>query len=83
MAKRPKHKPANVNKRKILRDPTLTQVLMLMRNGELSIAGIAKQSGISPTTLHNWDKGRTMRPQNVTMEFALRAMGYKRVITKI
>jgi DNA-binding transcriptional regulator YiaG len=65
-----------------MRDPMLQQVLEIFHGSDMSAAKVAEKSGISVTTIRNWNSGKTMRPQNITMEFALRAMGYKRVIVK-
>jgi hypothetical protein len=64
-------------------DPTLRQVLMIMSGKTNSIAGIAARSGVSRTCIYRWQKGITRRPQGITMDFVLRAMGYHRPITPI
>ena len=63
-----------------MRDPTLDAVLGVI-NG-LGARLIESRSGVSASTIANWRNGRTQSPQNKTMEFALRAAGYKRVIVK-
>jgi len=61
-------------------DPTLADVLN--RISDLTPRQIEIRSGVSTQTIRNWRNGRTRRPQNITLEFALRAAGYKRVIVK-
>jgi hypothetical protein len=69
--------------RGIVRDPTLDQVLKLMDQGHHSAKYLSEKSGVAATTIYNWRHGKTRRPQNVTMDFVLRAMGYKRTITRM
>jgi hypothetical protein len=44
-----------------------------------SLAHIEKDGGPAQSTLRNWFKGKTKRPQNCTIEAAGRALGMKRV----
>lgn len=60
------------------RDPMLDQVLECMATSNRSLTWIAERSGVSIATLINWRSGKTRRPQNVTIDFVLRACGYKR-----
>lgn len=62
------------------RNPVLSEVLRTI-NG-LSAAHIERQSGVSATTIASWRKGKVRHPQNITLEFALRAAGFKRIIVK-
>lgn len=62
-------------------DPTLVAVLKVIR--DLSPRLIETRSGVASSTIRSWRKGKVRSPQNKTMEFALRAAGYKRVIVKI
>jgi transcriptional regulator with XRE-family HTH domain len=62
-------------------DPTLSEVLA--RIDGLSAPYIERKCGVSHSTIRNWRNGRTRRPQNITMTYALRAAGYKRVIVPI
>ena len=61
-------------------DPTLQAVLGIIR--DLTPRLIENRSGVSSSTIRSWRKGKVMSPQNKTLEFALRAAGYKRVIVK-
>lgn len=60
------------------RDPVLDQVLDCIESSNHSLTWISAKSGVSVTTLINWRSGKTRRPQNVTIDFVLRACGYKR-----
>lgn len=61
------------------KDPTLIELLILIEKSGKSWARISRETGVSYTTLRNWELGKTRRPQNVTMEFVARAVGYRRV----
>lgn len=65
------------------KDPLLIQVINLIEESGYSIAYISEKSGVSGTTIRNWIGGKTMRPQNVTMDFVLRVIGYERRLVKI
>lgn len=60
------------------RDPLLNEVLKALENEP--IAKVSRKTGIAPTTLRNWWKGKTRRPQAITMNFALRSVGKKFMI---
>lgn len=66
--------------RSIDRDPELDVVMEAVHQSPKSLAQISRESGVSLTTIRNWDLGRTRRPQRVTMEFVLRACGRRMVI---
>jgi hypothetical protein len=61
-----------------LPDPTLQEVLEFISG--LTPTLIEVRSGVRQKTIRNWRSGKTRSPQNKTMEFALRAAGFKRVI---
>ena len=61
-------------------DPTLADVLAILHGTSLKV--IETRSGVTAGTLRNWRNGKTRSPQNKTMEFAIRALGYKRVIVR-
>lgn len=63
------------------RDPVLDDVLDKIQG--LSGGVISARTGVSASTIYNWRNKKTRRPQNITMEYALRAAGYKRVIVPI
>lgn len=63
-----------------VKDPTLGEVLECIR--DLSPRVVETRSGVSASTIRSWRTKRVMSPQNKTLEFALRAAGYKRIIVK-
>lgn len=65
------------------KDPVLVQVLNLLEESPLSVAEICRSSGVAASTLRAWREGATRRPQNVTIDFVLKAMGYERRIQRI
>lgn len=62
-------------------DPALAEVLDKIHG----IGGtlIERRSGVSSSTIRNWRNGKVRRPQNVTLEYALRAAGYRRVVVPL
>lgn len=65
------------------KDPVLIQVINLVEESPMTLAAIANKSGVAESTIRNWIGGHTRRPQNITMEFVLRAIGYERKIVKL
>jgi DNA-binding transcriptional regulator YiaG len=47
--------------------PVIDEIRMLMKDAHLSRAKLADESGVSTTTLRNWDMGKTTRPQAPTL----------------
>ena len=64
--------------RSVERDPTLASVLTFI--SDMTAPQIERKCGVTATTIRNWRSGKTRRPLNVTMDFALRAAGFKRII---
>lgn len=64
------------NWRKGEQDPVVDRVRTCMADTGYTIADVARDSGVSYTTLANWINGETMRPQYATLCAAIRAMGY-------
>ena len=58
-------------------DPAIAEVKAFV--GGRSMSSIEKDGGPAATTMGNWFKGKTKRPQNATLEAAGRALGMKRV----
>lgn len=73
----------NSGYRWIDKDPIIDEILHLCKLDGRSLSAIAINAFLSPTTLHNWDKGKTRKPNNVSIDFTLRALGYERRIVKI
>lgn len=64
-------------------DPAMKLTVEVILNSGKSDSQIARETGISTQTLRNWRKRRTRRPQNITLDFALRSCGYERQLVKI
>lgn len=58
-------------------DPAIREVTRMM--GDVTTTQIEKAGGPAASTVGNWLKGKTKRPQNATLEAAGRALGMKRV----
>ena len=56
-------------------DPVLDQLDTLIQDSDLSHTRIAATSGVSTTTLSNWRKRKTKRPQFCTIVAVARALG--------
>jgi hypothetical protein len=69
--------------RKKEKDPVITQVLNLIDESGLNDHQVAIRSDISPQTIKNWRDGVTRRPQNYTLDWVLRTLGYTRAIIKL
>lgn len=61
-------------------DPDMDAVMDAIDRSGIAYTAVANLTGVSRTTIVNWKKRRTRRPQHVTMAFALRALGGKFVI---
>lgn len=78
-----KKKPAKKNTvRGITRDPLLDKTLDLIENEGVTKAYISQKSGLAVTTLSNWMKGKTRRPQSVSLQFALSSIGYELTVRR-
>lgn len=58
------------------KDPIIDRIRTVMQDEGVSNQDVAESSGVSPTTLHNWFKGETLRPQFATVMAVARGMGY-------
>lgn len=63
------------------KDPVIDELRTIKADGQFTDKFISEQSGVSATTLHNWWKGKTQRPQSASVEATGRAMGKRRVWT--
>jgi hypothetical protein len=61
------------------KDPVIDQLRTMKKDMKLTDQAIHDASNVSTSTLNNWFKGITRRPQNATIEAVGRAMGAKRV----
>lgn len=64
-------------------DPAIEQVIELMDGSSMKASQASDLSGVSTSTIRNWVKGKTRRPQNATIEAVGRAAGYGRKWVKI
>jgi hypothetical protein len=59
-------------------DPALDQFRRAWLAERPVMAQACRKSGVSTSCLRNWLNGKTRRPQNITLEYTMRALGYKR-----
>jgi len=59
------------------RDPMLDDVLALLAADKRSNFAKANVSGLSPSTLKNWETGKTQRPAGVSLQMAYKMLGYR------
>lgn len=64
-------------------DPILDRLEEVMYVNGLTKAEISRESGVSTTTLYNWQKRKTRSPNSATLNAALHVAGYELAITKI
>jgi hypothetical protein len=69
------HSDTSKGYRHIDKDPMMLDVLQAIRESGLSFEQIEKATGVTAATLKRWDTGTTRKPQRLTMEFALKAIG--------
>jgi transcriptional regulator with XRE-family HTH domain len=65
------------------RDPVLEEITRAITDSGRSLAWVAERSGVSRSTIYRWENGRTRRPQNLTVEFVLKVLGYERIVRKM
>ena len=59
------------------RDPMLDDLVELLAADKRSTFAKANVSGLSPSTLNNWQNGKVRRPQGVSIQMAYRMLGYE------
>lgn len=59
------------------KDPVIDSTRTIVEDSGESYAEVARRSGVSTTTLHNWFAGGTRRPQFCTVNAVGRALGYE------
>lgn len=64
-------------------DPAIEQVLEILENSEMKFSEASETSGVATSTIRNWSKGKTRRPQNTTIEAVGRAAGFGRKWVKL
>jgi transcriptional regulator with XRE-family HTH domain len=57
------------------KDPVIDHVRTAMQDAKVTSARVARDSGVSPTTLDNWFHGATRRPQFATVAAVASALG--------
>jgi hypothetical protein len=65
------------------RDPVMIEVTEIITNSTLSLKQIETKSGVCVSTMKKWMDGTTRRPLNITIDFVLRVLGYRRGITPL
>jgi DNA-binding phage protein len=60
----------------IEKDPIIDKLRTVVSDQHAKYSTIEKDSGVSSTTLHNWFKGDTKRPQFATVMAVARALGH-------
>ena len=63
-------------------DPVLEFIRNDITDSGWPLTYVAERSGVSVSTLRNWQNGKTKHPQNVTVEAVLRGLGWRREIRK-
>lgn len=63
-------------------DPLYEQIKDLLAGDTRSTWAKANVSGLSTTTLTNWQRGKVKRPQGVSLQMAARMLGYEIVLKK-
>src|SRR5712664_652465 len=66
----------------IEKDPIIDEMLYLAKKDGRSLSSIAHAAFMSPTTILNWDKGKTRRPNHISISSFTRAMGYEMKFVK-
>ena len=64
-------------------DPVMDEVLALMDSQDIEISQASNNSGVSRSTISNWSRHKTRRPQSATIEAVGRACGYRRTWIKL
>lgn len=65
-----------------LTDPDLSFLIRILHTLDPDTSSLSRHSGVSPTTIRNWRKGKTRRPQHVTLKAVALALGWKMTFTK-
>lgn len=64
------------------RDPLLQQLDAIRTQTAMSSAVVARKSGVSTSTLRNWETGKTRRPLTTTLAAVAKVYGYQLVLTR-
>jgi hypothetical protein len=63
-------------------EPLMLQAALLLQKRDVSLAVLSNRCGVTQTTMRNWMKRKTRRPNASTLRFVLRSLGYNLKITK-
>jgi len=63
-------------------DPLMLRVVMLIGSSRGAAYHAAQRSGVSPSTIGNWQKRKTHRPNAATLRFVARSLGYDLELVK-
>jgi hypothetical protein len=58
-------------------DPIHVEIMKLMQSDPRSVWQIANESGLSTTTIYNWQNHKTKRPTGVSLQMAAKFLGKK------
>ena len=61
-------------------EPLMLQTVMLLRASGKKPSYIERVTGVTSTTIRNWERKKTKRPQATTLRFALKSVGKKLAI---
>lgn len=61
-------------------DPIYLEVLQLLERDQRSVWTKANESGLSTTTIYNWQRHKTKRPSGVSLQMAARLLGRRIVL---
>ena len=62
-------------------DPMTSKVLDELEDAGMKLAAASRESGVAASTLGNWRKKKTKRPQFATFQATLMAVGKELIIT--
>lgn len=65
------------------KDPIIDRMRTIVDDESDSYKDVHLRSGVSTSTLHNWFKGGTKRPQFATIMAVARSLGYDMNLTKM
>ena len=58
-------------------DPLYSSLLRLLEQDQRSVWQKANDSGLSTTTIYNWQRGKVKRPSGVSLQMAAKMLGKK------
>jgi transcriptional regulator with XRE-family HTH domain len=64
------------------KDPIIDEIRTVYQESGATYKWVSDASGVTSTTLNNWFKGKTKKPQAATINAVLRALGYKLAVVQ-